>query len=98
VTISGFDVSPLLATSADAIFVDARFNLADARAYTKVLATADVTLPVFAVLKEVAWSPCRETGPSTICFSTRPDRPRSTLDSGWRWRAGARWPGVSRGW
>jgi DNA-binding response OmpR family regulator len=52
VTISGFDVSPLLTTSADAILVDARFNLAGARAFTKVLATADVTLPVFAVLKE----------------------------------------------
>jgi DNA-binding response OmpR family regulator len=52
VTISEFDVSPLLTTSADAILVDARFNLAGARAFTKVLATADVTLPVFAVLKE----------------------------------------------
>ena len=52
VTISEFDVSPLLTTTADAILVDARFNLAGARAFTKVLATADVTLPVLAVLKE----------------------------------------------
>jgi DNA-binding response OmpR family regulator len=52
VTINEFDVSPLLTTSADAVLIDARFNLAGARAFTKVLATADVALPVIAVLKE----------------------------------------------
>jgi DNA-binding response OmpR family regulator len=52
VTISEFDVSPLLTTNADAVLIDARFNLAGARAFTKVLATAELTLPVLAVLKE----------------------------------------------
>jgi DNA-binding response OmpR family regulator len=52
VTVSEFDVSPLLTTTADAALIDARFNLAGARAFTKVLATADVSLPVIAVLKE----------------------------------------------
>jgi DNA-binding response OmpR family regulator len=52
VTINEFDVSPLLTTSADAVLIDARFNLAGARAFTKVLATAEVPLPVIAVLKE----------------------------------------------
>jgi DNA-binding response OmpR family regulator len=52
VTVSEFDVSPLLTTSADAVLVDARFNLAGARAFTKVLNTAEVALPVIAVLKE----------------------------------------------
>jgi DNA-binding response OmpR family regulator len=52
VTISEFDVSPLLTTSAEAVLIDARFNLAGARAFTKVLTTADVNLPVIAVLKE----------------------------------------------
>jgi DNA-binding response OmpR family regulator len=52
VMINEFDVSPLLTTSADAVLIDARFNLAGARAFTKVLATADVSLPVLAVLKE----------------------------------------------
>jgi len=52
VTVSEFDVSPLLATTADAVLVDARFNLAGARAFTKVLATAGVSLPIIAVLKE----------------------------------------------
>jgi DNA-binding response OmpR family regulator len=52
VTVSEFDVSPLLTTKADAVLVDARFNLAGARAFTKVLATADIDLPVVAVLKE----------------------------------------------
>jgi len=52
VIINEFDVSPLLTTSADAVLIDARFNLAGARAFTKVLATADVPLPVIAVLKE----------------------------------------------
>jgi DNA-binding response OmpR family regulator len=52
VIINEFDVSPLLTTSADAVLIDARFNLAGARAFTKVLATAEVGLPVIAVLKE----------------------------------------------
>jgi DNA-binding response OmpR family regulator len=52
VIINEFDVSPLLTTSADAVLIDARFNLAGARAFTKVLATAEVALPVIAVLKE----------------------------------------------
>jgi DNA-binding response OmpR family regulator len=52
VLINEFDVSPLLTTSADAVLIDARFNLAGARAFTKVLATAEVALPVIAVLKE----------------------------------------------
>jgi DNA-binding response OmpR family regulator len=52
VTINEFDVSPLLTTAADAVLIDARFNLAGARAFTKVLATADVALPVIAILKE----------------------------------------------
>jgi DNA-binding response OmpR family regulator len=52
VTISEFDVSPLLTTSAEAVLIDARFNLAGARAFTKVLTTAGVNLPVIAVLKE----------------------------------------------
>ncbi|HEX8079117.1 MAG TPA: response regulator transcription factor [Jatrophihabitans sp.] len=52
VTVAGFDVSPLLSTSADAVLIDGRFNLAGARAFTKVLVTAGVNLPVLAVLKE----------------------------------------------
>jgi DNA-binding response OmpR family regulator len=52
VTVIEFDVSPLLTTTADAVLVDARFNLAGARAFTKVLATAGVSLPIIAVLKE----------------------------------------------
>ncbi len=52
VIVSEFDVSPLLVSSADAVLVDARFNLAGARAFTKVLATADINMPVIAVLKE----------------------------------------------
>ncbi|MEO7261669.1 MAG: response regulator transcription factor [Jatrophihabitantaceae bacterium] len=52
VNVFEFDVSPLLNTSADAVLIDARFNLAGARAFTKVLATAGVGLPVLAVLKE----------------------------------------------
>lgn len=52
VTVSEFDVSPLLTTSATAVLIDARFNLAGARAFTKVLATAEVGLPVLVVLKE----------------------------------------------
>jgi DNA-binding response OmpR family regulator len=52
VTVSEFDVSPLLNSNADAVLIDARFNLAGARAFTRVLATADLTLPMIAVLKE----------------------------------------------
>jgi DNA-binding response OmpR family regulator len=52
VTVSEFDVSPLLSTTASAVLIDGRFNLANARAFTKVLATAEVDLPVIAVLKE----------------------------------------------
>jgi DNA-binding response OmpR family regulator len=52
VIVSEFDVSPLLTSTADAALIDARFNLAGARAFTKVLATADLSLPVIAVLKE----------------------------------------------
>ena len=52
VSVAGFDVSPLLSTSADVVLIDGRFNLAGARAFTKVLATAGVNLPVLAVLKE----------------------------------------------
>jgi DNA-binding response OmpR family regulator len=52
VTIAEFDVSPLLTSNADAVLIDARFNLAGARAFTKVLATAELPLPVLAVLKE----------------------------------------------
>ncbi|MDT0263160.1 response regulator transcription factor [Jatrophihabitans sp. DSM 44399] len=52
VIVSEFDVSPLLTTKADAVLIDARFNLAGARAFTKVLATAEVSLPVLVVLKE----------------------------------------------
>src|ERR1700712_4315458 len=52
VTVSEFDVSPLLNTEAQVVLVDARFNLAGARAFSKVLATAEVGLPVLAVLKE----------------------------------------------
>ena len=52
VTISEFDVSPLLSTNADAVLIDARFNLAGARAFTKVLSTAGLSLPIIGVLKE----------------------------------------------
>ncbi|UQX90352.1 winged-helix domain-containing protein [Jatrophihabitans telluris] len=52
VTVSEFDVSPLLSTTADAVLIDARFNLAGARAFAKVLATAELSLPMIAVLKE----------------------------------------------
>ena len=52
VTVLGLDVTPLLTGSADAVLVDGRFNLAGARAFTKVLATAGVGLPVIVVLKE----------------------------------------------
>ena len=52
VNVFEFDVSPLLTGSADAVLIDGRFNLAGARAFIKVLATADVSLPVIVVLKE----------------------------------------------
>jgi DNA-binding response OmpR family regulator len=52
VNVHEFDVSPLLTGSADAVLIDGRFNLAGARAFTKVLATAEVSLPVIVVLKE----------------------------------------------
>ncbi|HEY0167482.1 MAG TPA: response regulator transcription factor [Jatrophihabitans sp.] len=52
VNVFGFDVSPLLTSDADAVLIDGRFNLAGARAFIKVLATADVGMPVIAVLKE----------------------------------------------
>jgi len=52
VVVSEFDVSPLLGANAAAVLIDGRFNLANARAFTKVLATAEVGLPVIVVLKE----------------------------------------------
>ena len=52
VNVAEFEVSPLLSTTAAAVLLDGRFNLAAARAFTKVLATAEVGLPVIAVLKE----------------------------------------------
>jgi DNA-binding response OmpR family regulator len=52
VAVSEFDVSPLLASSADAVLVDGRFDLANARAFSRVLATAELNLPVLVVLKE----------------------------------------------
>ncbi|MCW2541886.1 MAG: winged helix family transcriptional regulator [Frankiales bacterium] len=52
VTVSGLEISPLLTSTADAVLIDARFNLAGARALSKVLATTAVSLPVFVVLKE----------------------------------------------
>ncbi|MEO9236918.1 MAG: response regulator transcription factor [Jatrophihabitantaceae bacterium] len=52
VNVAEFEVSPLLTTTASAVLIDGRFNLAAARAFTKVLATAEVDLPIIAVLKE----------------------------------------------
>jgi DNA-binding response OmpR family regulator len=52
VTVSEFDVSPLLDTTASAVLLDGRFNLVGARAFAKVLDTAEIGLPVIAVLKE----------------------------------------------
>ncbi|HEU5268387.1 MAG TPA: response regulator transcription factor, partial [Jatrophihabitans sp.] len=52
VTVSDFDVSPLLDRSPDAVLVDGRFDLANARAFSRVLATAELDLPVLVVLKE----------------------------------------------
>jgi DNA-binding response OmpR family regulator len=52
VNVFEFEVSPLLTGTADAVLVDGRFNLASARAFVKVLATAEVSLPIIVVLKE----------------------------------------------
>ncbi|HST50044.1 winged helix-turn-helix transcriptional regulator [Jatrophihabitans sp.] len=52
VTVFDYDVSPLLGIGADVVLIDARFNLAGARAFSKVLAGAEANLPVLAVLKE----------------------------------------------
>jgi len=52
VSVSDFDVSPLLAHHPDAVLVDGRFDLANARAFSRVLAAAELDLPVLAVLKE----------------------------------------------
>jgi DNA-binding response OmpR family regulator len=52
VSVSEFDVSPLLAGRVDAVLVDGRFDLANARAFSRVLATAELNLPVLVVLKE----------------------------------------------
>jgi DNA-binding response OmpR family regulator len=52
VAVSEFDVSPLLTANPDAVLVDGRFNLANARAFTRVLAAAELNLPVLVVLKE----------------------------------------------
>ncbi|HTZ45812.1 MAG TPA: response regulator transcription factor [Jatrophihabitans sp.] len=52
VSVGAFDVTPLLTTQASAVLIDARFDLASARAFGKVLAAAEVDLPVLAVLKE----------------------------------------------
>jgi DNA-binding response OmpR family regulator len=52
VNVCEFEVSPLLTSSADAVLIDGRFNLVAARAFTKVLAAAEVSLPVIVVLKE----------------------------------------------
>ncbi|MFL6161442.1 MAG: winged-helix domain-containing protein [Jatrophihabitantaceae bacterium] len=52
IIVSDFDVSPLLDGDADAVLVDARFNLASARAFTRVLATAELDLPVLVVLTD----------------------------------------------
>ncbi len=52
VAVSEFDVGPLLALQPDAVLVDGRFDLANARAFSRVLANAELGLPVLAVLKE----------------------------------------------
>ena len=52
VTVLGYDVSPLEGIGADVVLIDARFNLAGARAFSKVLAAVEADLPVLAVLKE----------------------------------------------
>ncbi len=52
VTVFGYDVSPLEGIGADVVLIDARFNLAGARAFSKVLAAVEADLPVLAVLKE----------------------------------------------
>jgi DNA-binding response OmpR family regulator len=52
VNVFEFEVSPLLSGTADAVLIDGRFDLASARAFTKVLATAGIGLPIIVVLKE----------------------------------------------
>jgi len=54
VTVTDFDVSPLLdgETTCSVVLLDGRFNLAGARAFAKVLRTAELALPVIVVLKE----------------------------------------------
>lgn len=52
VKVSGFEISPLLATTAAAVLIDARFDLSGARAFTKVLGTAEVGIPLIVILKE----------------------------------------------
>ena len=52
VVVSEFDVTPLLNANAAAVLIDGRFNLANARAFTKVLSATEVELPVLVVLKE----------------------------------------------
>ena len=52
VAVSDFDVSPLPDSGAEAVLVDGRFDLANARAFSRVLATAELGLPVLVVLKE----------------------------------------------
>jgi DNA-binding response OmpR family regulator len=46
------EVSPLLTGTADAVLIDGRFDLAAARAFTKVLAATEFSLPVILILKE----------------------------------------------
>ncbi|HEX2902043.1 MAG TPA: response regulator transcription factor [Jatrophihabitans sp.] len=52
VTVSEFDVTPLLDSNAAAVLIDGRFNLANARAFAKVLSATEVDVPVLVVLKE----------------------------------------------
>jgi len=52
VSVSGFDVTSLLGGTADAVLVDGRFNLANARAFSRVLSAAELDLPVLVVLTE----------------------------------------------
>src|SRR5690348_14140282 len=52
VRVCDYDVTALLDGSAAAVLIDGRFNLAGARAFARVLATAGAELPVIVVLKE----------------------------------------------
>ncbi len=52
VSVSDFDVSPLLTGTVDVVLVDGRFNLAGARAFSRVLSAAELDVPVLAVLTE----------------------------------------------